>query len=89
MRAETIKDDLRRLVRQAPFQPFIINMENGDRIPVDHPENIAFDPRANGDRPVSHRFYVITGNLVFFGTFDAITNLATGDTGENVGEERR
>jgi hypothetical protein len=43
-RAESIRAQVYHLVRAAPFHPFALLMENGDRIVVEHPENIAFDP---------------------------------------------
>jgi len=44
MRSESIRDEVARMVRQAPFRPFVLSMENGDRVTIGHPENIAFDP---------------------------------------------
>jgi hypothetical protein len=58
MRAESIRNEIIRMVRQAPFRPFVLSMENGDRVPIGHPENIAFDPE--GDSP---DFYVISGRV--------------------------
>jgi hypothetical protein len=56
-------------------------MENGDRVRIEHPENIAFDPAANGTGKGSADFYVISGNLRFFGTFDAVTSIGLVETG--------
>lgn len=57
-------------------------MENGDRIVIEHPENIAFDP-AEDDSSGSDDFYVISRKLRIFSTFAAITNVALLDeTGE-------
>lgn len=56
-------------------------MENGDRIVIEHPENIAFDPRLNGS-PGSNNFYVISERLRVFGTFEAVTSVALIDTGD-------
>ena len=52
MRADSIRSEVRRMVRQAPFRPFVLSMENGDRISIGHPENIAFDPE-NRSRSIS------------------------------------
>ena len=60
---------------------FALNLENGDRIAIEHPENIAFDPRLNGS-PGSNDFYVITNELRVFGTFDAVTSVALIERGE-------
>jgi hypothetical protein len=59
-------------------------MENGDRILVEHPENVAFQPdTANGEG--SPDFYVRTAKLRFYGTFDAVTGIVTMDAGEVLG----
>ncbi len=77
MRADSIRAEVIRMVRQAPFRPFILSMENGDRVPIGHPENIAFDPEGK-----SSDFYVISGQVRLFGTFEAVTNVATADSVE-------
>jgi len=78
MRAESVRSEVVRMVRTAPFQPFVLSMENGDRITTGHPENIAFDP--DGD---SLDFYVIAGQIRLFSTFAAVTNVATADSVEH------
>jgi hypothetical protein len=83
MRIDVLRAEVQRLLRQVPFRPFALNMENGDRIIIEHPENIAFDPGADGS-PGSPDFYVISGRLRVFGTFDALTSIALADTGERV-----
>jgi hypothetical protein len=75
MRAEAIRSDIARMIHQAPFRPFILSLENGDRVSIGHPENIAFDPE--GESP---DFYVISGRVRLFGTFEAVTNVATADS---------
>jgi hypothetical protein len=79
MRAESIRTEVIRMVRQAPFRRFILCMENGDRVPIGHPENIAFDPE--GESP---DFYVISGDVRLFGTFEAVTSVATADSVEHL-----
>jgi hypothetical protein len=54
-------------------------MENGDRVSIGHPENIAFDPA--GDSP---DFYVISGRIRLFGTFEAVTSVAAADSVEHL-----
>ena len=85
MRTDVIKEALARLVRQSPFQPFIVNLENGDRIVVEHPENIAFDPRTNGEH-TSSRFYVVPGEISYFGSLEAVTNVVLRDTGTTISD---
>jgi hypothetical protein len=79
MRANTIRAEVTRMVHQAPFRPFVLSMENGDRVTIGHPENIAFDPE--GDLP---DFYVISGPRRLFGTFDAVLSVATADSVEHL-----
>lgn len=75
MRADSVRNEVVRMVRQVPFRPFVLSLENGDRIPIDHPENIAFDPEGT-----SFDFYVIAGRIRLFGTFESVTNVATADS---------
>ena len=83
MRTEVIHAAIRTTMRQVPFRPFTLNMENGDRIAIEHPENIAFDPGGNGSPPRSD-FSVISRQLFFIGTFEAVTSVALLDTGERI-----
>ena len=79
MRAESVRSEVIRMVRQAPFRPFVLSMENGDRVSIGHPENIAFDPV--GDSP---DFYVISERFRLFGTFETVTSVATADSVEHL-----
>jgi len=79
MRDHAIRAEVVRMVRQAPFRPFVLNMENGDRVPIGHPENIAFEPE--GESP---DFYVISGRIRLFGTFEAVSSVATADSVEHL-----
>ncbi len=85
MRTEVVRAELQRLLRQAPFRPFALTLENGQRILIEHPENIAFDPGSNGGGPGSADFYVISGPLRLFSTFEAVASVALLDTGGEVG----
>ena len=74
------RSEVQRLVRSTPFRPFALNLENGDRVLVEHPENIAFDPGSNGSGG-SEEFYVISGKLRLFSTFAAVASVALLDQG--------
>jgi len=54
-------------------------MENGDRVSIGYPENIAFDPE--GDSP---DFYVIAGRIRLLGTFQAVTSVTAADSVEHL-----
>ena len=79
MRADAIRSEVVRMVHQVPFRPFVLSMENGDRVTIGHPENIAFDPEG-----ASPDFYVISGRIRLFGTFDAVSSVATADSVEHL-----
>jgi hypothetical protein len=72
MEVELVRSELQRLVRQVPFRPFVITLMGGERAVIEHPENVAFDPRPGS----SSDFYVLTGNLRLFSTFRAVSSLA-------------
>ncbi len=76
-RAETIRGEIQRLIRAVPFRRFILMLESGDRVLIEHPENIAFDPEAK--EPGSDEFYVITGRIRRFSTFSAVSSIALAD----------
>jgi len=76
-RAETIRAEIQRLIRAVPFRRFILMLESGDRVLIEHPENIAFDPEAK--EPGSDEFYVITGRIRLFSTFSAVSSIALAD----------
>ncbi len=40
MKTAVVRAEIQRLIRQPPFRPFVLNLENGDRITIVHPENI-------------------------------------------------
>ena len=79
MRADSVRAEVIRMVHQAPFRPFVLSMENGDRGTIGHPENIAFDPEGE-----SSDFYVISGRVRLFGTFEAVSSVATADSVEHL-----
>lgn len=74
-RIESVRSEVQRLIRSAPFRKFVLSLENGDPAVIEHPENIAFDPDPGG----SEDFYVISGKLRLFSTFDAVSSIALAD----------
>jgi hypothetical protein len=77
VRTALVRPEVQRLLGQRPFRPFALLLENGDRVIIEHPENIAFDPVAEGVGD----FYVISGRLRLFGTFEAVTSVTLLDAG--------
>lgn len=70
MHVEAFRNELRRMLRQAPFQPFVLSFAGGERAIIEHPENIAFDPRPGG----SSDFYILTSGLRMFSSFEAVSS---------------
>jgi hypothetical protein len=77
MRTALVRSEVQRLLNQRPFRPFALLLESGDRVIIEHPENIAFDPVAQG----VGEFYVISGRLRLFSTFEAVTSVTLLDSG--------
>lgn len=82
MRTQVIRAEVQRMLHQVPFRALVLTLENGTNIAIGHPENIAFDPGANGAGGGSEEFYVISGKLRMFSTFDAVTSVALLDSGQ-------
>jgi hypothetical protein len=80
-RVEAVRAEVQRLMHAAPFRPFALNLENGDRVVIEHPENIAFDPANAEGAGGSEDFYVISGRLRLFSTFGAVASVALLDQG--------
>jgi hypothetical protein len=68
MKAESHRQQLTRLLRQTPFQPFVIVMDSTERAIVEHPENLAIDSNPGGRID----FHVLSGRGWMYGTFESI-----------------
>ncbi|MGB7158260.1 MAG: hypothetical protein WBD40_09360 [Tepidisphaeraceae bacterium] len=78
-RVDSIRSEVHRLIRAVPFRRFVLVLESGDRVLIEHPENIAFNPEAK--EPGSDELYVITGRIRLFSTFGAVSSIALADQG--------
>jgi hypothetical protein len=81
-RVDTIRSEIHHLVRTTPFRPFALNLENGDRALIVHPENIAFDPGAKESTKGWDELYVIANGVRVFSSFGAVTSVGLVDSGE-------
>ena len=72
MKVELIRSELQQMLRQSPYRAFAITFVGGERAMIEHRENVAFDPRPGA----STDFYVLTGSLRLFSTFEAVSTLA-------------
>jgi hypothetical protein len=80
MKVELVRSELQRLMRQSPFRPFAIVMIGGEQAIIEHPENVALDPRPGG----ASDFYVLTGSLRLFRTFDSVSSVSILSGGSTV-----
>jgi hypothetical protein len=71
MRAETFRYELKRLLRHQPFEKLIIAFDGGDKVIVEHPENVAFDPTPGS----GHRVFIVGGSALRYSTLDAISTI--------------
>lgn len=78
-RVDAVRAEVLRLIRTVPFRKFTLILESGDRVVIEHPENIAFDPDAKGEG--ADEFYVITGRVRAFSTFGAVSSVELADQG--------
>jgi hypothetical protein len=81
-RVEVVRSEIQQLLRAAPFRPFALSLENGDRVVIGHPENLAYDPPGPDGTGGSEDFSVISKKLRLFSTFGAVTSVALMDRGE-------
>ena len=84
-RVESVRARVQQLLRTAPFRPFLLSLENGDHVLIEHPENIAFDPPTPEGVGGSEEFFVIANKLRLFSTFNAVTSVSLLDRGELTG----
>jgi len=85
MRTEVMRTEIMRLLERRPFLPFEINIENGDRVVVEHPENLAMGA-GNNEGKFSSRVHVLgSSDVIFCTTFEAISSVAEIDRGEPMG----
>ena len=84
-RVDLVRAEVQRLLRAAPFRPFALTLENGDRVIIGHPENIAFEPASEEGTGGSEDFYVISNRLRLFSTFGAVAGVALVDRGVAAG----
>ena len=77
-RLATIREVIVDNYSRRPFRPFAVNFENGDRVIVEHPENIAF----HVTQPNRDYIFILSEKLRYSGPMSAITTVAELDTGE-------
>lgn len=84
--SEVVRSDVQRCLQAVPFRPFVLNMENGNRVVIKHPENIAFSsPSPESGAGGSEDFYVISNRLRLFSTFNAVRSVVLIDKEELAG----
>lgn len=83
MRSAATRAKIEHFINDTPFRPFVVSLENGQTISIEHPENVAFDPGENG----SEDFYVLAKGLHLHSTFSAVTSIALLDQHASVGDD--
>ena len=78
MRTQGISGEICRLLEDVPFRPFVIALENGQRIEVEHPENIVFPATEHGPAGRDD-FYVRSGATRLYSIIEAVTSIAVQD----------
>jgi hypothetical protein len=81
-RVESIRSEVQKLMHSSPFRPFALVLENGERVLIGHPENIAFEPGNEEGVGASEDFYVISAGLRMFSTFAAVSAVVVLDKGQ-------
>ncbi|HVS70170.1 MAG TPA: hypothetical protein VHQ47_02830 [Phycisphaerae bacterium] len=76
-RNPSIRARLSQLVNAVPFRRFVLILESGDRLLIEHPENIAFDP--TDGRKAQDDLLILTRRTVVISTIDAVTGIAFDD----------
>lgn len=78
MRTQDVRDEIQRLLGQVPFRPFVITLENRQRIDVEHPENIGllYDERDPTNR---EDFYARAGAKRLYAPLEAVTSISQED----------
>jgi hypothetical protein len=72
MRSAAVRAKVQHLIHERPFRRFLISLENGQAITIEHPENIAFQPGDDG----SEDFYVLQKGLHVHSTFSAVSSIS-------------
>jgi hypothetical protein len=75
-RVDVVRAEVQRLLRAVPFHPFGLSLEDGSRVIIEHPENIAFNPGTEQGAGGSEDFYVLSNRLRLYSTFNAVTSVA-------------
>lgn len=84
-RTATVREQVKQFVHATPFQPFVMIMENGQKLLVEHPECVAFDPAVQEGARGWDKLAVVSEGLVVFCTLGAVTTINTLDRGQVVG----
>ena len=71
------RKDVIRLLKAAPFQPFIIIMDSGLRVLIQHPENVAYDPVV-----VTRNFFAISDGTWHILPWEKMSSLILLDIGQ-------
>lgn len=74
MRAEAIRNQVLSVLKGRPFNPFVITLDSGQTVLIEHPENFAYHPAPQDSKALMH-FGVLSEDVLLYSTFDAITSV--------------
>ena len=84
-RTATVREQVNQFVHARPLHRFMIILENGTQLLVEHPECVAFNPAlSEGDRGWD-KFSVIADGMFSYCTFDGVTSVNVLDRGQVAG----
>lgn len=62
-RVESIRGQINTLVKATPFRPFVLILESGQQVIIEHPENIAFNAGSSNGTAIEELFVVDASGL--------------------------
>ena len=77
-RVDSIRSEVKNLMRASPFRRFALTLEHGDRVMLEHPANIAFDHDSPAGAGQSDQFYVLSPGISVFSHFRPLAGVAVG-----------
>lgn len=66
-----------QLLKAAPFRPFLVVMDRGQRVVIRHPENVAYDPERE-----TANCYALADGVIHILPWKKIAHVALADAGQ-------
>jgi hypothetical protein len=62
------------MLQRVPFQAFVLNLENGDRFVIEHPENVVYSYTPSGE-PHDEELWLRSQQVRVGTTLEAVTSI--------------